>query len=43
MRVENKSDKTADTDGIKYSKEKQGLNEKPNVPAGVKKPKMTMK
>jgi len=37
------NDKTVNDDGIKFSKEKQGLNEKPNVPAGVKKPKMTMK
>lgn len=35
------ADKTIYNDAIKYSKERQGINEQPNVPAGVKKPKMT--
>lgn|GEM_PF-2955636 len=39
----NTSGKTIDTDGIKYSKEKQGINEKPNIPAGMKNPKLIKK
>lgn len=34
---------TAKDDGIKFAKEKQGLNENTNMPAGVKKPQKTMK
>jgi hypothetical protein len=38
-----KDGKTVMNDGIKYSKEKQSINEETNIPAGVKKPKITIK
>lgn len=38
-----KNEKLVKDDSEKYAREKQGINQEPNMPVGVKKPKNTSK